>query len=95
MIFRRRPYMRRVRQRFKEQTRFLIAWLKQRPCQDCGGTFPPECMDFDHRPGTTKRFGISNGQHYNWPTLLAEVEKCDLVCANCHRTRTWQRRQAR
>jgi hypothetical protein len=55
---------------------------------DCGGTFPPECMDFDHRPGEKKLFGIGQGLRRKLEALLAEIAKCDLVCANCHRIRT-------
>lgn len=48
-------------------------------------------MDFDHRPGEEKCFQI--GQQYNvaWDKFCVEVLKCDLVCANCHRTRTKMR----
>ena len=65
--------------------------LKDAPCSDCGGRFPPECMDFDHRPGTEKFRGVSKLARYRLEVLLAEVEKCDLVCANCHRIRTARR----
>lgn len=58
------------------------------PCMDCGNNYPWECMDFDHRPGTHKSFTMANALHYTWATVEAEVEKCDLVCANCHRIRT-------
>ncbi len=69
-----------------------IAELKANPCLDCGGTFPPECMDFDHRPGEVKLFGVSHGKAYAWERVEAEIAKCDLVCANCHRIRTRARR---
>lgn len=59
---------------------------------DCGGTFPPECMDYDHRPGTEKYYGV--GQLTGSLTKMkAEIAKCDLVCANCHRIRTHARRR--
>lgn len=76
----------------------LLQWLdslKARPCLDCGGTFPPECMDFDHIDPATKRFTISSKVASNVASLevikarvLAEIEKCRLICANCHRIRT-------
>lgn len=91
----RRPYMRRVRQKFKEQTKALLDYLKSRPCADCGGTYPPIAMDFDHRPGETKQFCLSDAGLRSWPRILDEARKCDVVCANCHRIRTWERRQAR
>lgn len=67
--------------------------LKRAPCQDCGATYPPECMDFDHRPGTEKLFAVSAGaKRFRWSVIEAEVRKCDVVCSNCHRIRTRTRR---
>lgn len=60
---------------------------------DCGNRFPPECMDFDHRPGEIKLFGISASVQ-GWQKMLDEIVKCDLVCANCHRIRTKARLDA-
>jgi hypothetical protein len=70
--------------------------LKNHPCVDCGNTFPPECMDFDHIPERgEKLFNIGEtwGGSYSKKRILAEVEKCELVCSNCHRMRTRQRGQ--
>lgn len=67
----------------------LDEFKKGKPCQDCGNVFPTECMDFDHREPTQKLFQI--GQHhasFSWEKVLKEIEKCDLICANCHRIRT-------
>lgn len=63
-------------------------------CLDCGGVFPPECMDFDHVRGK-KLFSLGSQKalKQKWETVAREVEKCDLVCANCHRIRTTRRRQ--
>lgn len=72
-----------------------IAALKStNPCMDCGGVFPQECMDFDHRPGETKvkAVGTMVAHGHNKEKVYAEIAKCDLVCANCHRTRTKKRR---
>jgi hypothetical protein len=69
-----------------------VAELKDRPCMDCGGSFPSYVMDFDHREGEEKIGGIANLVHSgNWVKLEAEIAKCDLVCANCHRIRTFTR----
>ena len=43
-------------------------------------------LDFHHREGTIKEFGISEGlRRYSWQRVLDEIEKCDVLCANCHR----------
>lgn len=70
-----------------------IEWLhslKNNPCMDCGGTFPPCAMDFDHREAESKEQGICQMVRGGWSRerILAEIAKCDLVCANCHRIRT-------
>lgn len=59
---------------------------KAAPCSDCGGTFPPVCMDFDHRRGEEKVRDVSKCRTVT--AAEAEMAKCDLVCANCHRIRT-------
>jgi len=67
---------------------------KDRPCVDCGVKYPTYVMQFDHRDPTTKNFTIAthvrNGGSLK--ALIAEIEKCDVVCANCHAERTHQQR---
>ena len=65
--------------------------LRRRPCGDCGQTFPPWVMDFDHRDPKTKSFALAAGKVLLKPRdiLLAEAAKCDIVCANCHAIRTY------
>ncbi len=71
--------------------------LKSKPCTDCGNTFPTCCMDHDHKPGTEKLYcvGAMFAHHYSKELILAEVAKCELVCSNCHRIRTRDRRIAK
>jgi hypothetical protein len=84
-------YTDRNRVRYGEKARRLRE-LKSRPCMDCGGTFPPVVMDFDHRDSETKTGNIGNLiKKWSWERLLTEVAKCDLICANCHRIRTARR----
>lgn len=79
-----------VRNKNKRQS--LIREAKSVPCPDCGGMFPPCCMDFDHVRGE-KKFNISvNMYSRSFAALLEEIAKCDVVCANCHRIRTERRR---
>lgn len=73
--------------------RELMHALKAKPCRDCGRTFPPECMDFDHVRGT-KRHGVGRMKLQRMDFLMKEIAKCDLVCSNCHRIRTSMRRAA-
>lgn len=62
-----------------------------KPCVDCGGVFPPTCMDWDHREPSDKEFnicGTATRELYDNDKILSEIAKCDLVCANCHRIRS-------
>lgn len=66
----------------------IVRKAKAQPCADCLGTFPPCAMDFDHVRGV-KEFGVAAGIcRVSDQRLLAEIAKCDVVCANCHRIRT-------
>ena len=71
--------------------------LRSYPCIDCKQTYPPYVMEFDHVPERGKKlFNITSLKHTSTmsaPKLLAELAKCDVVCANCHKIRTHQRRQ--
>ena len=65
------------------------------PCFDCGTTFHPAAMQYDHRPGEKKLFQLSVAHTRNRARFEAERKKCDLVCANCHAVRTYERVQQR
>jgi hypothetical protein len=82
----------RVRRRQAAATEFLRD-LRRVPCADCGGRFEPYQMDFDHRDPREKSFWLSKATLKSRDALLAEIAKCDIVCANCHSVRT--RRQHR
>ena len=65
--------------------------LKDQPCMDCKIKYPPYVMDFDHVTGDKidnlgTLINLGNRQK-----VLAEIEKCELVCSNCHRIRTHNR----
>src|ERR1022692_77368 len=65
---------------------------KDVPCADCKQRYPPCVMDFDHVRGR-KRFGLA-AYSSSWSKEIWEKEmaKCEVVCANCHRLRTFDRR---
>jgi hypothetical protein len=87
---------RRVRANTVKRRKGLAAWInefKRRPCADCGGEFPPYLMDFDHVAGE-KRDNVCGmwRRTLSRDTIAAEIEKCEVVCATCHRARTHARR---
>ncbi len=65
--------------------------MKSRPCADCGIQYPYYVMDFDHRQGENKVFEMNRVNYVAMGALKKEIEKCDVVCSNCHRERTYQR----
>jgi len=81
-----------TRKRRELPKKLFIETLKESaPCADCKQFFPAVCMDFDHLPGTHKIATIARmigHGNYSIEELKSEVEKCQLVCANCHRIRT-------
>jgi hypothetical protein len=82
----------KLRRRY-EKHRILVDALKAVPCMDCGNLFPPVCMDFDHARGKKHR-QISLIVPGSLDVLFDEIAKCDVVCSNCHRIRTQQRRSS-
>lgn len=87
----RERYRAHLANRANTEARRLYDGVRDRPCMDCGGVFPLECMDFDHRDPLTKKWNISHLVRRcrdDLTELRAEIAKCDVVCANCHRVRT-------
>lgn len=85
---------------YRERDRKRVARLREvlneakaKPCMDCGVSYPPYVMDFDHVRGEKVRNVAKLSQFSSEAKLLDEIAKCDLVCSNCHRERTWQRKQ--
>jgi hypothetical protein len=75
-----------------ERTTFLIEFFATHPCSDCGEA-DPVVLEFDHV--RDKAFNISQMfRDRSWQTILDEIQKCEVVCANCHRRRTSRRRRA-
>jgi hypothetical protein len=78
---------------WRMQARALLR-LRSVACQDCQGTFSPFSMEFDHRDPTTKAQRVmAMVGRAGMQRILEEAAKCDVVCANCHRMRTFVRRQ--
>ena len=71
---------------------FLHKYKEFKGCGDCGATFPYYVLDFDHRDPHEKSYQPAKlAETGSWEKMLAEIAKCDVVCANCHRVRTHER----
>jgi hypothetical protein len=76
------------------QTReWLLAYLSEHPCVDCGLT-DVRVLEFDHRDVAEKVAAVAVLARAGYPLtrVMGEVEKCDVRCANCHRIRTHEQR---
>lgn len=81
----------RQHDRRSQITKFIQEYKQSVGCKDCGENYPFFLLDFDHLDD--KEFDVSS---YRTKTLSlekvkAEIAKCDVVCANCHRSRTYYR----
>lgn len=67
--------------------RLLWEYLSTHPCVDCG-IADPLVLEFDHVRGKkTGEVARIAGQK-TWKTVMREIEKCEVRCANCHRRKT-------
>lgn len=83
---------RKAWQRAHETKRQLLLDARIGGCLVCGEKHPA-CLDFHHRDGKTDKLGdIGTMRHFGIKRLNAEIAKCDVLCANCHRKHHWQER---
>ena len=91
--------MREVR-KYSDRKRYLIQAVAKRrkkvrsmaiehlggKCAKCGYSKYPEVLEFHHKHPSEKDFSISKSGHCrSWQRVKTEIEKCNLLCANCHR----------
>lgn len=78
----------RIRTYREENRVHLREYLARHPCIGCSEA-DPVVLEFDHRDPSSKRWNVTVlAMHKPWPRVLAEIEKCDVRCAACHRRRT-------
>lgn len=66
--------------------------LENSECKDCR-IADPRVLEFDHLDRKEKSFNIARaiaGSTRSWASIKKEIDKCDIVCANCHRIRTME-----
>jgi hypothetical protein len=75
-----------------------VFWLGQykmsKGCELCGYNKHPAALQFDHIDPKTKLFTISSRLSLKRKTLIAEVRKCRVLCANCHYETSSDQRKA-
>jgi 5-methylcytosine-specific restriction endonuclease McrA len=77
------------RNRRERNNLFILDHKKDNPCTECGER-DPLVLDFDHKDPSTKRFNIadSGAGKYSISVIQTEIDKCHMLCANCHRRKT-------
>jgi len=80
----------KFRQNREYNERKLIEYLESHPCIDCGEA-DILVLEFDHKPDQQKSGSVcALAKNASWLTVEAEIKKCDVRCANCHRRKTNQ-----
>jgi hypothetical protein len=84
-------YLQKNRAAQLRKVKFIQELKSSTPCTDCGKRYPYWVMDFDHLDGSSKDFNVSKMSTYGWARIQQEIDKCEIVCSNCHRERTHAR----
>ena len=79
----------------RDRNKEYIRQVKEKSvCADCGEKYHYSQMDFDHISGKKKHnLARYANSAVSISTIKDEIKKCEVVCANCHRYRTWLRTQ--
>ena len=75
----------------KSNTSFVREIKESTPCADCNIKYPYYVMDFDHLRDKERNVSRMSHDSGSLDRIKAEIAKCELVCANCHRIRTYKR----
>ena len=94
-LFAKEKIKRRSAKRKKEIAQMLANIKEKSGCVDCGGKFPYYLLDFDHVRGTKVNSISRMLNKDSLQDIFKEIEKCEIVCANCHRSRTFHRKHNR
>lgn len=81
----------RVKSYQKARKDFVNEIKIKKGCSVCGYNAHPAALDFNHTQGD-KKFNISQDSKVAMQKLLAEIDKCEILCANCHRVHTYENR---
>lgn len=90
-----KPYYLSKNKKARQQAAQLIQdyKIKNAICADCKLPHPPWRLDFDHLDPETKFKAVSQLCTHSKARIIQEIQKCEIVCANCHRDRTYTRRK--
>jgi len=83
-------YQKRFKSRRRAKVLLVLKIKAASSCVVCGEKHPA-CLDFHHKPGTNKIADVSTMVREYWKDeeILAEIDKCEVICSNCHRKHHW------
>ena len=82
----RRTYLIDAVRKRRKKVRLMAVQYKGSRCDRCGYDRCVDALEFHHLDSSRKDFGISDrGYTRSWQKVREELDKCILVCANCHR----------
>lgn len=90
-IHRKEYYNEKRKRNSKKNRNWLNEYKLDKECVKCGNNHPA-VLDFHHRDSDTKEFAISNMtiRGFGKQRVLSEIDKCDILCSNCHRVYHWE-----
>lgn len=84
-------YFNKNQKRRIEIKNFINQYKENKPCADCGIIYPVWVMDFDHLSNKKYNIARMSSGGVSIKKVLIEINKCEIVCSNCHRMRTYNR----
>jgi 5-methylcytosine-specific restriction endonuclease McrA len=82
----RRQYLIRAVYARRKKVRRMAVEYKGGKCEICGYDRCMDALEFHHKDASSKDFGISEkGHSRSWIKVMEELDKCIMICANCHR----------
>lgn len=77
-------YSKKKYEKSRENKRRLVEYKGGLSCLHCGND-DHRVIEFHHRDPSKKEGAISAMLSHSWPKIKREIDKCDALCANCHR----------
>ena len=74
----------------KEIKEFIHGYKENKHCLVCGYKENTDILVFHHRDPEKKEFKIAKKNSTSIENIIKEIEKCDLLCPNCHRELHWR-----
>ena len=82
-----------VQKKRKRDRKLKAIEYKGNKCYDCGNSFHQSVYEFHHLDPSTKEANPASLKSASWEKFKEELDKCVMLCANCHRMRHWSQNE--